>query len=674
MSTRTVNVKSPRVKHLSAGVEAPPREHRSRRIGFLKGILVLAGEIPSVAYMVALCQVALWFESPPKFVFMKSWSSGKSIGSLLLELLTTFILFSLLRVVAGRRYGLGTVLRFALVGVYIVLLFFRLNAGTSLDFYLLAENVTILFYRESLAMLVSTITAEHWLIFLNACLLIIVVDLFIRPRSPVSTIPRSRPRLFLLAGALVVILASPAYYHNDLTYVIRTGAEFCVGRFVHPAAGDSAGYPYVQPSLPVEQACAGALRDTPSTAPHVFVIMMESFSNTYVHAKTESGQEITPVFNTLLKEGVFVDRFYGNSVQTCRGQLATLCSILPSTQGKVFTEHPDLRVKSLAHILKSAGYRTCFFKAYRTLKFDNTGPFMRHIGFEEVHAMDSRFVSKEDRKFKWGWGLQDDKFYQKVFDYLDTHPGTDGTRPCFVCLHTVSHHVPFSRMPDALKYLYPHPKDRREHFVNSMFLADKYLAEFFRQLKARPQYANSIVVVTGDHSFPAGEHDSFYNEHGFWEENFRTPLVILWPGHLKPREIRDGAFCQLDIAPTLLELLGISASNHFTGRSIISGSGDRPIHLIQPYSGPYLCVMRYPLKYVRGERNGDEYLFDLKRDPTESHNLIEEFRGNAALQAFDKDVDYITRNQLLIERNRIWPSSGAMDDAVWRSTMTPAQP
>ncbi|MBN1589118.1 MAG: sulfatase-like hydrolase/transferase, partial [Pirellulales bacterium] len=615
--------------------------------------------VPGVAYVVALFQVVLWFHVGPPFRFMAAWSPAARVGSLAVELLTTLLVFYLAQAVSVGRRCRGAALRYAVAAVYAALLFFRLNAGTSLDFYLLTENWSILFYRESLAMLITRVGLDHWLVGLNGALLMIAVDLLHGVDNRAVGPRRGWLSAAIVFGVLLLIVVSPAYYCNDLTYAARTATECCLGQFVHPDCDDAPGYPYVQPAPP-----AGPARETPVERPHVFLIMMESFNANFVRAKTDSGKEVTPVFNALVDEGVFVERFYGNSVQTCRGQLAALCSILPSTQEKVFTDHPELRVKSLAHILRAAGYRTSFFKAYRTLKFDNTGRFMRHLGFDEAHAMDRTFVSEVDRPFTWGWGLQDDKFYQKVFRHLDKSAAAGTTEPRFVCLHTVSHHVPFCKMPPELRYLYPEPANRRQRFANSMFLADKYLAEFFTQLRSRPEYANSIVIVTGDHGFPAGEHDSFYNERGFWEENFRTPLLILWPGHLEARTIGEGTYSQIDIAPTILELAGISASNHFTGRSILSDRGDRPIHLIQPYNGAYRCVVRFPLKYVHGRRGGDEYLFDLDKDPGERRNLIEEYRGSRELESLRGEIGYIDRNQLLIDRNRIWPRHGDMDDAV----------
>ncbi|MCX7428765.1 MAG: sulfatase-like hydrolase/transferase [Planctomycetia bacterium] len=637
-----------------------------RPVATLSRVLSLLARVPGLAWLVVSSQILLWFFKKPTFFFMESWPLPARVASLLVAIGTTILFFSWATVVSGQHRRAGALLRYLLAGCYGALLFFRMNAETSLDFYLLAENLEILFYRESLALLASRISLDSWLILLNVFLLGVLADLFL-PGKGICSEPNVVWRRVVIRSVLLVgVVLSPAYYHNDLSYILRTGLEYGFGRYTYPGVATVTGYPYVHEAVDSTDDLAVAPADSGDfpPMPHVFIVQMESFAADYVGAKTESGREITPVFNALIREGVYVERFYGNSIQSCRGQLATWCSILPSIQDKVFTHYPGLRVKSLAHILGSAGYRTIFFKAYKTLDFDRTGPFVRHIGFNETFAMDDRFVTREDQDFIWGWGIQDDRFYQKVFRYLDDTSKDALNKPCFVCMHTVSHHVPFCDMPPTHRILYPDAVDQRQHFCNSMALADRYLAEFFSQLRRRPRFANSIVIVTGDHGFPTGQHGSFYNEQGFWEENFRTPFLLLWPGHVEPKVIRKRAYSQIDIAPTILDLVGIEADNNFLGRSVLADSGCRPVHLIQPYCGGYLCVVDYPLKYVRAMRTPEEYLFDLEDDPAESRNLVEQYRDTSCLNALQREVETIYRNQLLIEHDRIWPPDKPVDDIV----------
>ena len=98
-----------------------------------------------------------------------------------------------------------------------------------------------------------------------------------------------------------------------------------------------------------------------------------------------------------------------------------------------------------------------------------------------------------------------------------------------------------------------------------------------------------MVVVTSDHGFPVGEHGINHNEIGFYDDSFRVPFLLIWKGVVSPARISDAPASQLDIAPTLLHLLGLEQRrHHFQGRSLLDASAPvRPIPLIQPYNGTY---------------------------------------------------------------------------------------
>jgi arylsulfatase A-like enzyme len=186
--------------------------------------------------------------------------------------------------------------------------------------------------------------------------------------------------------------------------------------------------------------------------------------------------------------------------------------------------------------------------------------------------------------------------------------------------------------------------------------ADSALAELMKQLRSRERWRDALVVITGDHSFPTGEHGYAHNQVGFHEEVFRTPLLILWPGHLQPRRITGLAYSQVDIAPTLLELLGLRVDNHLVGTSILGGER-APVFLVQPYEGTHLGVVELPFKYVHSLRTGAEYLFDLARDPGEKENLADAATARAELEHLRRQSGMLVFNQMLLDQDRVWPGT-----------------
>ena len=80
---------------------------------------------------------------------------------------------------------------------------------------------------------------------------------------------------------------------------------------------------------------------------------------------------------------------------------------------------------------------------------------------------------------------------------------------------------------------------------------------------------DSLVIIVGDHAFPLGEHGNYSLESGYHEESFRVPFFIVWNDVLAPTQL-SRASSQLDIAPTILDLMAIPQPEEMTGKSLIS--------------------------------------------------------------------------------------------------------
>ena len=165
------------------------------------------------------------------------------------------------------------------------------------------------------------------------------------------------------------------------------------------------GYPYLRTFNAKPGLRNGA------SMPNIILVMVESYNANVVMKKTPQGKEITPVFNSLIPRGVYVERFYGNSVQTCKGQAAVFLSVIPSIRGKIFNSFPYLSFKALPKILREAGYETLFMQAARDLDFDSTMEFMKKAGFQHIHSA-YEYLTDADAPLVWGWGPEDGLFYK----------------------------------------------------------------------------------------------------------------------------------------------------------------------------------------------------------------------------------------------------------------------
>jgi arylsulfatase A-like enzyme len=173
----------------------------------------------------------------------------------------------------------------------------------------------------------------------------------------------------------------------------------------------------------------------------------------------------------------------------------------------------------------------------------------------------------------------------------------------------------------------------------------------------------TLVVITSDHGEGLGDHG--YQMHGIhlYEEDVRIPLLLRFPGVVRAGTTIAGPVAGVDIAPTVLDLLGLTPRpDAMPGRSIapaLRGEGeleDRSIFLVRrPYGreqvitdegtvavgGVKLAIRDAGWKYIAEEELGSYELYDLESDPTERRDLtsaepevarrlaqrIEEWRG-----------------------------------------------
>lgn len=555
-----------------------------------------------------------------------------------------------------RSRRLAALLNVGFVAFYLMLILYRWCRGAPLDFALLATNPGELFSADGAYAVASAGGAKAWAVFGVFLVGLVVLE---RRFRALSTFHRFRyPGRMALALVLANgLFLGPLHASNELLLFARSTGQYVLNPYGEQMrhADSPVRYPlFHEPGPARPPAFAEGRR------PNVFLVFLESYSSAFVGRRDPAGREVTPFFNELAARGAYHSLFFANSMQTERGQSATLCSMVPSFRRKIMTAYFNDRLLCLPEILRSAGYATVWAQGQPELTFDNTGRFMAKIGFEHVFSMDDGFVTPDEkRRYAWGWGLRDDLFFRKAFAQLDALAGARGDRPLFAAFATISNHTGFDAMPAAERPLYPEPASFREHYLNSMRLADEYLRAFFDELGRREALRDSVVVLLGDHGAAVGQHGVNSNEVGFYDELFRVPLLVVGPG-AGPFRNDAIAYSQVDVAPSILEWLGVAKPNHFVGTPVPYRAADLPagqhwIPLVQPYDGGYLASVRYPFKYVRSLSSGDAKLFDLSRDPHEDHDLVPSWQGREPLPQLAGELSRIFLNQRLLDEDRFVP-------------------
>ena len=389
----------------------------------------------------------------------------------------------------------------------------------------------------------------------------------------------------------------------------------------------------------------------------MIVLFLESWSGIYTDRSGVDGQPFTPVYNARRREGLTFEHFYASSIQSSRGRFATLCSLIPLYRGKEPKQLANNALHCLPHVLADAGYRTMITSASDEPDFEDSTTFFGHLGFADV-----RFENPAGRgndPAVWGVGLQDDAYYRKFFRQIDEQLAADPAAPVFAVGINASHHYPFDANPRQVPSASGTTK-RARNYLGSLHAADAWLSTFFDELDRRPALQDAIVVLVGDHSFPADEHGIHFNGLGAHEESFRTAFSLRWPGHISPNVAAGRAASQIDIAPTIADLLQLGGRSHFVGRSLVADDDvGPPAPMVQPYDGVRLAAVLYPFKLEVHERARQEHLYDLSRDPDEKHDLLGAPGLHHETALLRQSIERIRMSQAVLHAGRIWPSATA---------------
>ncbi len=176
-----------------------------------------------------------------------------------------------------------------------------------------------------------------------------------------------------------------------------------------------------------------------------------------------------------------------------------------------------------------------------------------------------------------------------------------------------------------------------QQYLATLVSVDESVGKLLDYLESHGLANNTIVVYTSDQGFYLGEH-GWFDKRFMYEESFRTPLLIQYPGHIKPGTRIDQLVQNIDYAPTFLDYAGVDIPDAIQGESLrplLEGRNppdwrtsvyyhyyEYPaFHRVTPHCG--VRTERYKLIRFYGPIPGWE-LYDEQADPDEMHNLIDD--------------------------------------------------
>lgn len=405
-----------------------------------------------------------------------------------------------------------------------------------------------------------------------------------------------RPIAISNANQYVLQPSQAAIVLNTPFSIIRTCGKttFQDPAYFTPDQLDSLYTPIHQPTPPVLQ-----------TKPNVVILILESMATEYWgHFNTYTGH--TPFLDSLAQHSLTFNNYFANGRKSIDAMPSILSSIPMYVEPFFVTNYSLNDVSSVAGELAKQGYHTAFFHGAENgsmgfQAYARTAGFAHYYGRTEYCA-DPHFNGMDD--FDGTWAIWDEEFLQFYAASMSQMP-----QPFVTSVFTATSHHPFV-VPERYQSSLSQPG---HPIYTCVRYTDQALRRFFHTASSMPWYANTIFVITADHTNHT-EQQLYSTPMGI----YRVPLVIFDPSGRLPRGQSNAIAQQTDILPTLMGTIGCSRPYLAFGIDLLHTPADSTYAInynngIYQYISPNLCLL-YDGAQVVG-------LYHTDQDPLMKHNM-----------------------------------------------------
>ncbi|ATA86262.1 LTA synthase family protein [Capnocytophaga gingivalis] len=414
--------------------------------------------------------------------------------------------------------------------------------------------------------------------------LALTIFLYKKTKSTLETIPNLKEKGLFLGGYVVLFLLSlwvtPKFdnikSNNVFVQEIRANGVY---KFYYAFTHSELDFFQFYPTLPEEEArstffsnfmipypgfgeCGfrnfAPIRELPYPVEgeddeqhkNVVLISVESLSAEFMAAYGNT-EGITPFLDSLAQKSIFLTNLYATGNRTVRGlEALTLC--VPPTPGESIVKRKDNKNKfTTGSVFKSKGYSVKYLYGGYSY-FDNMKDFFGGNGYDII---DRDNFTPEEITFANIWGVSDEDMARKAIKEMNAQAKTG--KPFFNHWMTVSNHRPFT-YPEGRIDIPGTAKSRQ----GGVKYTDYALKLFFELAKKESWFKDTVFVIVADHCASSAGRTELPLD------RYRIPCLI-YADFLEAEQI-DKLASQIDVMPTVMELLNFSYESKFLGQDIFS--------------------------------------------------------------------------------------------------------
>ena len=287
--------------------------------------------------------------------------------------------------------------------------------------------------------------------------------------------------------------------------------------------------------------------------PNIIILIMESYSKEFI-GFYNNGNGSTPFLDSLMNHSLVFTNAYSNGLKSIEALPAITASI-PSLMDDPFitSNYAQNSFESIASLLNKQDYNTSFYHGgYKgTMGFYS---FCKKAGFSDYFGLEE-YDNNND--FDNSWGIYDKPF----FKYFAKNVNTKG-EPFFSTFFSLSSHPPYT-LPDD--YLNDIGEVSKIGIRETILYSDFSMKNFFNIIKTKKWFNNTIFIITADHTSAENFNIRYNNKIG----RYSIPLIIYSPDS-SFIGINGNVVQQIDIMPTVLEIIGYNKPFFSFGKSMLS--------------------------------------------------------------------------------------------------------